>query len=1329
MAIENNYFNQFLDEENADKADLTKEINQFKQNSNILELVEQKKVELGLKSVEKQNDFVNSDFASRTVNLGENFDGDTLYEFGRLSSADPNSKSSSFDTFETAKYDGDGVLIPYLGSVDLKDGSKRSKKFNLHRIAFGKLHGIPAHMVSQRMLNEAGAEQAEAFKAALLKGQDSNSNITADIRQDGVGYYDRPLITVRNPATGEIINEVMNTPENNAMFYSKYNQESFREGALALDLAQRSYNESIGQGFWNSMGKGISTGVDNLQATGYGFAALIADFSGNEELGTWFLDQYLRNLDEAQANGANLPKIEDIDWDNPTAVLSKLGALIGEAMPSIALMIGTGGIGGLVAKSAAKRGVSKFAADKVLSKPAQKIINTAANKGRGIGAYGSAMGMETGSIYGDVAEAGERGIKGQLGSLAGGTVAGALEAFYPLKLLRKLGMGKGGTKVARESLLKNSAGQNLKNVGKELLSGGLTEGSTEGMQFVVEEVTQDLIKEGHLPDYKSAEFRSGLLNSIVAGLVPGATFSGSISTVTETMNRLQGDQGAVQRNIQQVRNEAIEARDEAAVGEGSAQSEQILNNRIKDIETQATDLGIELNEDFQDFANIDKAIFLSDALNKLEIEQKNLPAAQRNTNVKKAKETINTALDNLNTGNARNETAVKRTVILKDRDAKIEKIKARFEKLKEKFPQRTERYEAQEAKQIAKVTQIATNKTNKIDSKARRVGAVGNKVIRTSINKAVNEIKKINTQLKNPNISASKRKLLERTRNQLGIKVDRLSKDSTGQRIKIPKKESSRIDSALNSFDFKNKRVKTKTNKELSKTLIKARSVFKEYTDLKLNKEVGVEDFEGKKQEVIASYREIVEVLTSLVKDRSNTTDPDALKELDLQIAQVQLMKEQIESEFKKEQKDKPKAKPETQNERLNSLNIDTLNEGVNEDILGSLNNAQKKSVKLRNKVKDSFKDLKTKITKKLAEVHKEIMEGGEGFKGLNQYLLDAKEGNFEETQFDKFVNGLEAKYKAFVEAKKIFDSRKSQKDVYVDKTTYKVYRNRKDIPEASGTNFWYVNNKSIPLIKLLQAEIAYAKTIKAVIADVIANVDSTVKSNKLNAQIIANQKEIDKLLSKSQENKGSLDNVNKPKAKPKSKPKVKPKVTTAKDIEAIILEAEEIIDNDVDIDELIEPKEQTRVNRNKRLKAYQDRVLNLIKKLTAERDSFIEALKNKPLNRVEIQDRIDALNLKIINHKLELKNFIGANLRQKAGNHFLTKFKHVFRKLRDTALTVTDLFRIKDIERDSFFSKNENKSLDKKSILVLLEKVGVDPKSDYAKALINQFIEFKTAI
>ena len=1351
MAIENNYFSQFLNEKNSDKANLETEINQLKTKSNILELVEQKKVELGLKAQEKQTDFTDSDYASRTVNLGENFDGDTLYDFGRLSSGDGNAKGFSFDTFETAKYDGDGALIPYLGSVDPKNGSKRSKKFNLHRTAYGKLHGIPAHMVSQRMLNEAGAEQAQALKKLLYERQDPNSDsVTADIRQDGVGYFGRPLITVRNPKTGKIINEVMNTPENNAMFYSKYNRKTYSDGIIALSDAQRTYNKSIGDGFWDSMGKSISSGIDNVQATGYGFAALLADATGNDKIGTWFLDQYLRNIDEAQANGAGLPGIEDIDWSNPTQVLSKLGALIGEAMPSIALMIGTGGIGGLLAKTAAKGAVKKFAADRVLSKGAQRIIAKATNRGRSIGAYGSAMGMETGSIYGNVTEEGEnRDFKGIAGSLLGGTIAGALEAFYPLKLMRKLGMGKAGSKTLKSSLLKNSAGQNLKNIGKELLSGGLTEGSTEGLQFIVEEVAQDLIKDGHLPDYKSKEFQLGLLNSIVAGLVPGATFSGTTSTVSEINNRIGGDKAALQRNLSEVRTEANNARDEAAQGKGDVETEKVLTARIATIESQAKELGIELSDTFKNKSTVSKAVFLADALNKLEIEQKALPVGERNDAVITARKTIDKALDDLNTGKSREEQQVKNTVIQNKLTAQIEKINKRFERLKEKFPKRTERYEAEQAKQIAKVEQVAANKQAKIESKARRVAKVGTRVIRDNINTSINRIKKINAKLKEPNISEGQRKKLERTRNQLGIQIDSLSKDNSGQRLSLPKVEVKNIESALGSFKFKNKRVKTKTDKELEETLVNALDTVDEYKNTKNNENTSEQDLENIKTALTEQYQRVNSVITSLLADKAKTNDPDALKSLDLQIASAQTIKENIVEQLKQE-KDKPKTSAETDTP-TDSLDIDILNNGPDSSILGSINSAQKKE---RTTVKEKFEVIKKQLKnakKSIKDVHNEIMKGTKDkFKGLETYLKDAKNDEFVESQFDDFVLGLELKFKAFKKAQAIFNKRKNKGDAYVNKDTYEVYPNRKSLPDSDLTNYWYVNEKSTQLINLLSAEIEYAKSIKVVIASVLSNVDSKVKNKKLNDQIIANQKKIDEIIAKGQETTGSLDNVNKPKAKPKTKPtattKPKPKEEVVKpvvkeptvaELEDIILEEDELINKDTSTEDIGKPKDKkVKVERNKRLKAYQARHQKLIDELTTKRNEFIKLLKIKvtegvnraPLNRGEIQNEINSLDIRIKNHQLELDNLLNNELNEKASNHFLTKFGNSFVKLRKALLRVTDLFRIKDIERDSFFSKNENKNLNKESILVLLEKVGIDPKSDYAKALVSQFEEFKVA-
>ena len=315
MAEQDNYFTKYL--ENEEK---TNRFADIVENSTFADIVAKKQEELGTKAQEKTADFV-----SQEINLEEGFDGDTLFNIGRLSAGDGNPKGFSFDSYETAKYDSEGVLKPYLGSVAPTDGSKRSKKYNLHRAAYGKKYGIPANMVSQRMLNEAGAAQAEAFKAALYEGQDPDSDtVSVDVRQDGKGYFGRPLITVRNPKTGKIINEVMNTSENNAMFYSKYNQSAYTNGVEKLNEAEKAYNQSVGKGFWDSAGKGLSSGIDNLQATGYGFAALLVDATGgNEAIGDWFLEQYLDNIEQAQANGANLPGIEDLDWSNPTAILSK----------------------------------------------------------------------------------------------------------------------------------------------------------------------------------------------------------------------------------------------------------------------------------------------------------------------------------------------------------------------------------------------------------------------------------------------------------------------------------------------------------------------------------------------------------------------------------------------------------------------------------------------------------------------------------------------------------------------------------------------------------------------------------------------------------------------------------------------------------------------------------------------------------------------------------------------------------------------------------------------------------------------------------------------
>ena len=1320
------------------------------QTESLDQLVNRKKEELGLKSEEKTNDFI-----SQNINIDDITDADTLRNFGRLYGG---GKGFSLDAYETAKYDENNELIPYLGSIEPTDGSKRSKKWDLHRISYAKRNGIKDYtMVSQRMLNEEAAKQTEEFKRLLLEGQNTSSGqIAVDIRQDGEGYYGRPLITVRNPETGKIINEVMNTPKTNAMFYSQYNVDSYIDGVQKLEEATRSFNEKTysGEGFWISAGKGLSQGIDGLQATGWGMAALIADSipgKRGEATATWFIEQYLRNLEEAQANGAQLPKVEDVDWSNPNEALSKFGALLGEAMPSIALMIGTGGLGGLVAKQAISAGVKGALKNTTSSKFRNWMTKTlipSVQTGRAAGAYLGATGLETGSIYGDVAAAGKRDSRARLGSLAGGTIAGALEAFYPIKLMRKLGMGKAAKSQTNSSLnkvLKNNLGDNAKGIAAGILTGGSQEGTTEFLQFIVEEVTQDLIKEGHLPDMNSAEFRSGLLNSFVAGLVPGSTLSGGANLINEVQNRLAGDQGATARAYQNIQRQVQEATNQEATGGKDQKSEEILVDTVSDIEKVSQDLGVTLPDDYAKKVPIEKAVFLADALNRLEIQQKDSSGGTADSNVINAKNTINEALDQLNTGEVQIDIKQRAKRIDDSAQARIDRINARTEQRinettpsgKPKSAKAIKTIKDKAAVQIANIEKARDNAINRLGSK-KRAAKKGSAPARSSIVSAAKRIRAINKILNNKqsNLSKAKRKELNRERNQLGVLINNLTKKNE---VNLTKGVIKAGQDAIGSFKFQKKVTQTQTNEELSDLIDVAQAAYDDYINTKEDN-LSVKDREEKKSNLLGAYSEINKAIKELQKDKKETTDKEALKEIDVKLSGFVQLRENIVSELNKLNKEETKKQETTTEQDTDSLDIDILNEGVDNATLGSLQGAQKEQAERKNKVRDSFRAIKKRLKnakKTLLDVHDEITNGRKGkFKGLETYLENAKNNVFEETQFDDFVLGLELKYKAWQKAKAIFNRKKNKTDVYVDKNTYKVYSSRKQLPDSDLNNYWYINDKSDVLIELLELEIEYAKNIKAVIADVLNNVDSKVKNKELNDTIIANQKKIDEIIAKNQEDTGSLDDIKKPKAKPKSKPKAKPKKeakdsdsATAQEIEDIILEAEEIIDEDVSTDELANPKEQTRANRNKRLKAYQTRVINLIKKLSAERDTLKDILKNKkPFNRVEIQDKVDALNYKIANHKLELKNFIAAELRQKSANHFLTKFANTFVKLRDTVLSVTDLFRIKDIERDSFFSFNQNKNLDEKSIKLLLEKVKVDPESDYGKALVSQFIEFKKA-
>ena len=230
------------------------------------ELVNSKKKEVEAKALLKADGL-------QAINDLNAWDGDSSEK--RATNADGvrlgGSPNVSLDAYETAKYNNEGDLLPYLGSVDPTDGSKRSKKWNLHRASYSKMNGVPAEQVTQQMLNAEGDRQALVLQEAIAAGQGHYQQSTGKVLRDpaidpvlqaqdpkqaaiesllnpiqtelspgnyqpfdpkvmstnqGTGYFGRQLEELVNPVTGVNINEQLNTPEQNASFYSKYNSDA-----------------------------------------------------------------------------------------------------------------------------------------------------------------------------------------------------------------------------------------------------------------------------------------------------------------------------------------------------------------------------------------------------------------------------------------------------------------------------------------------------------------------------------------------------------------------------------------------------------------------------------------------------------------------------------------------------------------------------------------------------------------------------------------------------------------------------------------------------------------------------------------------------------------------------------------------------------------------------------------------------------------------------------------------------------------------------------------------------------------------------------------------
>lgn len=201
----------------------------------------------------------------------------------------------------------------------------------------------------------------------------------------------------------------------------------------------------------------VMRGVHQFRSMGYGLAAAATQAVGAEDVSLDLLKKYMASEDAARKYPAAVQDFTHIKSlsDVPTYVLEA----VLENAPQLVTSIGSGGVGAIVGKKVGEKAVAGM-----LEEQAKKLLARRIAQGTAVGAGASSIGMETGSIYGQVAErTGERrpGV-----ALAFGTIAGALDAIPAMRAVGKI-MGHEAVSLAMKDVLKRYPVEALKQLAEE----------------------------------------------------------------------------------------------------------------------------------------------------------------------------------------------------------------------------------------------------------------------------------------------------------------------------------------------------------------------------------------------------------------------------------------------------------------------------------------------------------------------------------------------------------------------------------------------------------------------------------------------------------------------------------------------------------------------------------------------------------------------------------------------------------------------------------------------------------------------------------------------
>ncbi len=266
-------------------------------------------------------------------------------------------------------------------------------------------------------------------------------------------------------------------------------------------------------------GRDVKRGASNLRAMTEGLAGTIYGLAGEDELARSALETAVARMEKtARENPALIGSYENIHGGDDA--LRYAVEAVAENLPMFLPSLASGGVGGLFARRAASGLMSDLVA-KVGRDKALQTIERHIMLGQTAGAAASSIGMETGSIAGDIYQ--KTGEASPWLALGAGIPAGLLDAVEPIMALRRIA-----------GPVADGVGASIiKRLGVEAGKQFMAEAGTEGLQTIIENAA------GLAAQHKQP-LTPELLDGVVDAMLKGGIGGGVMGAGSEALGALRG---------------------------------------------------------------------------------------------------------------------------------------------------------------------------------------------------------------------------------------------------------------------------------------------------------------------------------------------------------------------------------------------------------------------------------------------------------------------------------------------------------------------------------------------------------------------------------------------------------------------------------------------------------------------------------------------------------------------------------------------------------------------------------------------------------------------